>query len=63
MGAGHILMLRNDIRQAIGKVVGDTIRVTVQKDTEERIVEVSDELQSLFNSNPKAADLKSQLRC
>jgi hypothetical protein len=61
MGAGHMLMLRNDVRQAIGKVVGDTIRVTLQKDTEERIVEVPAELQVLFNANPKAEEFYNTL--
>lgn len=61
MGAGHILILRNDVRQAIGKVVGDTIKVTVQKDTEERIVEVPAELQALFNVNPKAEEFYNTL--
>ncbi|PIQ49509.1 MAG: antitermination protein NusB [Cytophagales bacterium CG12_big_fil_rev_8_21_14_0_65_40_12] len=61
MGAGHILILRNDVRQAIGKVVGDMVLVTVQKDTEERIVEVPDELQALLNINPKAEEFYNTL--
>jgi hypothetical protein len=61
LGAGHMLMLRNDVRQAIGKVVGDTIKITVQKDTEERIVEVPAELQALFNANPKAEEFYNTL--
>ena len=61
MGAGNILILRNDVRQAIGKLVGDSIRVTVQKDTEERIVEVPAELQALLNINPKAEEFYNTL--
>lgn len=61
MGAGHILILRNDIKQAIGKAVGDTVKVTLQKDTAERIVEVPSELQALFNANPKAEEFYNTL--
>ena len=61
MGAGNILILRNEVRQAIGKLVGDSIRVSVQKDTEERIVEVPAELQALLNINPKAEEFYNTL--
>jgi hypothetical protein len=54
MGTGHILILRNDIRAAIGKSHGDTVTVTVQKDTEERLVEVPDVLKAEFKIHPKA---------
>ena len=54
MGAGHILILRNDVRAAIGKSHGDTVIVNVQKDTEERVVEVPDVLKAEFKIHPKA---------
>lgn len=61
MGAGHILILRNDIRQAIGKVVGDTVSVKLQRDTEERIVEVPSEFQALLDANPMAEEFYNTL--
>jgi bifunctional DNA-binding transcriptional regulator/antitoxin component of YhaV-PrlF toxin-antitoxin module len=55
MGQGcHVLGIRKDIREAIGKKVGDRIRVTVEKDTEERIVEVPEALQKLLDQNAAA---------
>ncbi len=56
MGQGHFLLLRKDIREKIGKAVGDTVQVTLVRDLEERVVEVPEELQSLLDQN---TDLKS----
>ncbi|MFN0174266.1 MAG: YdeI/OmpD-associated family protein [Saprospiraceae bacterium] len=50
----HFLLVRKDIRKLIGKNAGDTVHVTVQRDTEERIVEVPAELAELFGQNPAA---------
>jgi len=61
MGAGHILILRNDIRAAIGKSHGDTVTITVQKDTEERVVEVPEVLKAEFKIHPKAEDFYNSL--
>ncbi|MFN0215394.1 MAG: YdeI/OmpD-associated family protein [Saprospiraceae bacterium] len=50
----HFLLVRKDIRKLIGKNAGDTVHVTVQLDTEERVVELPSELTVLFNQNPEA---------
>jgi hypothetical protein len=54
MGNGPILVLVNEVREKIKKQVGDTVRVTVQKDTEERVIEIPIEFSALLNSNPEA---------
>ena len=55
MGAGgHCLLVRKDVRAKIGKKVGDEVAVTVQKDTEERIVEVPEDLAGALAANPEA---------
>ncbi|HEY5824351.1 MAG TPA: YdeI/OmpD-associated family protein [Cyclobacteriaceae bacterium] len=55
MGSGcHIIGLRKDIREAIDKKVGDVIKVTIEKDLEERIVEVPEELEKLLSKNKAA---------
>lgn len=54
MGSGPFCLIRKDIRQQLGKGPGDVIRVTVQEDTEKRIVEVPPELQSRLDANPTA---------
>ena len=50
----HMLLVRKDIRQQIGKNPGDTVWVTVQRDTEVRIVEVPDDLAALLAQHPEA---------
>ncbi|HAX73378.1 MAG TPA: hypothetical protein DCY20_07630 [Firmicutes bacterium] len=46
----HILGLTKEIRNKIGKGPGDLIEVTVVKDEEERVVDISEELQSIMES-------------
>ena len=55
MGGGvHILGVRKDIRDAIGKGVGDTIAVTIEGDTQTRAVDIPPELVSALRANPEA---------
>ncbi len=55
MGTGcHIIGLRKDVRSAIGKQVGDIIKVTIEKDEEERVVEMPEELVRLLSKNKTA---------
>lgn len=49
----HIIGVLKDIRKKIGKTFGDTIEVTIIKDTEERIVEIPAELKVLFEKHPE----------
>jgi hypothetical protein len=51
---GHWLLIRKDIRKQIGKNPGDMVHVTVQRDTEERVVEIPEDLQALFSQNESA---------
>lgn len=50
----HFLLVRKDIRKQIGKNAGDKVWVTVRRDTEERVVELPDDLAALFAQNPEA---------
>ncbi len=54
MGSGHILVMTKEVRARVGKSHGETVHVTIQKDTEERIVEVPEALQKLLDQNQKA---------
>jgi hypothetical protein len=55
MGTGsHIIGVRKDIREAIGKGPGDIVVVTIEKDDKERVVDVPAELNSLLSKNAKA---------
>lgn len=57
----HFLLVRKDVRALIGKNAGDTVRVTVQRDTEERVVEVPDDLAAAFAAAPEARVLYEKL--
>ncbi len=62
MGTGsHILIVRKDIRQAIGKKPGDTVRVEIKKDTEKRTFEMPAELQSLLDEHKDLAEFYDSL--
>ena len=62
MGTGcHILGVRKDIREAIGKRVGDSVSVELHKDTEERIVDVPIELQQALSKSKKALEFFNTL--
>lgn len=50
-GNCHWLLIRKDIRKQIGKNPGDMVHVTVQRDTEERVVEIPADLQALLDQN------------
>jgi Domain of unknown function (DUF1905)/Bacteriocin-protection, YdeI or OmpD-Associated len=57
MGGGvHILGIRKDIRVAIGKDIGDTVSVTVERDTAPRTVTVPPELSSALSAHPDVAE-------
>lgn len=62
MGTGcHVIGVRKDIRQAIQKQAGDRVAVTLEQDTEERIVDVPDDLKKSLKKYPKAESLFNML--
>jgi hypothetical protein len=62
MGTGsHIIGVRKDIREAIGKGPGDIVVVTIEKDDKERVVDVPAELNSLLSKNAKAKSFYDSL--
>ena len=57
MGMGcHILGVTKKIRATIGKSPGNTVRILLEKDMEERTVEISKDLAELFGKNKKAKE-------
>jgi hypothetical protein len=57
MGTGcHIIIVRKDVRVAIHKEVGDIVTVELEKDTDERVVDVPQELQLALAKYPKAKE-------
>jgi hypothetical protein len=52
-GPDHILLVRKDIREKIGKQLGDTVDVVLEKDMSERIVELPPDLVSALDDEPQ----------
>ncbi|MCY1659363.1 YdeI/OmpD-associated family protein [Chryseobacterium sp. SL1] len=50
----HILGLTQEIRKQLGKTFGDEVSVSLTEDKEERVVEIAEDIVSLFNENPEA---------
>lgn len=55
MGGCYMLGLTQEIRKKIGKDFGEEVLVTVEKDAEERIVEVPEDFAAALNNNEAAA--------
>lgn len=55
MGVCYMLGLTQEIRSKIGKGFGDEIFVTLEKDVEERIVEIPEDFASVMNCDETAA--------
>lgn len=54
MGGCYMLGMTQDIRKQIGKDFGDTVEVTVEKDEEERVLEIPAEFSEAMDINPSA---------
>jgi hypothetical protein len=54
MGGCYMLGLTQEIRKKIGKDFGDTINVTIEKDEEERIIDVPDDFKEAMDLNLEA---------
>jgi hypothetical protein len=49
----HILIVLKEIREKIGKTFGDQVEVTVEEDTEPRVVEIPPELAQALKQEPE----------
>jgi hypothetical protein len=50
----HILGIRKDIREQIGRTFGDEITITIEPDTEPRVVEIPVGLEKAFKTEKEA---------
>jgi hypothetical protein len=50
----HVLGITKEIRQKLGKSLGDTISVEIQQDTEKREVIVPEDVKLLLDQHPRA---------
>ena len=49
--------VKKEIRQAIGKSAGDTVKVVMEIDTEPRIVAVPEDFQQAMDNNPTVKEI------
>jgi hypothetical protein len=57
----HILGIRKEIREQVGKTFGDEVTVTVEPDTEPRLIDVPVELKKAFKTDKDAKVLFEKL--
>jgi hypothetical protein len=50
----HALIIPREVRRAVGKTVGDVLRVALRKDVSERVVSIPDDLQGGLAANEAA---------
>lgn len=53
-GGTYMVIVRKDIREAIGKEPGDEVEVTIEEDTEPRVVEVPADVKAALAAEPEA---------
>ncbi len=54
-GTCHMLPVLKDIRQKIGKGIGDEVEVILEEDTQPRVVEIPETLRLALDGEPSAA--------
>lgn len=57
----HRLGLTQEVRQQLGKTFGDRVSVQLWEDKEERIVEIPEDVQNVFDTHPQAFDLYQKM--
>jgi hypothetical protein len=60
-GPKHLMIILKGIREQIGKSFGDTVHITLEADTEPRVVEVPPELEKAFKKEKAAAEFFKSL--
>lgn len=61
MGGCYVIGMTQALRKAIGKGTGDTVEVKVEKDEEERTVELPEDLGTALEKNPRAKEFYEKL--
>ena len=57
----HMLIILKEIREQIGKTLGDEVEITIEEDTEPRTVKVPSDLKQAFKSDPDAKAVYDEL--
>ncbi|MDF2510709.1 MAG: hypothetical protein K0S04_575 [Herbinix sp.] len=54
MGGCYMVGMTQELRKKIGKDFGDTVHVTLEKDEEERVVEIPEDFMEVMKESPEA---------
>jgi hypothetical protein len=57
----HLLIILKEIREKIGKTFGDEVKITVEPDTEPRVIEIPAELKKAFAAEKEAETFFNKL--
>ena len=57
----HMLLVLKEIREKIGKTFGDEVEVTLEEDTEPRVVEIPADFQQALDDHPAAKAVYQKL--
>jgi hypothetical protein len=57
----HLLLILKSIREQVGKTFGDEVKITVEPDTEPRVIEIPAELKKLFRTEKEAKAIFEKL--
>jgi len=57
----HYIGLKSDLMKTMNKYPGDVVNVTIEQDTEERIVEVPEDFKKALDKNKKAKEIFDKL--
>lgn len=57
----HFLLLTQEVRKDLGKTFGETVKVELWEDKEERVVEIPEDVMTLFTTNQKAFELYQKM--
>ena len=61
MGGCYMLGMTQEIRRQIGKDAGDLVRVTIEKDEEERVLELPEDFRLALEAESRALDTYNKL--
>lgn len=53
-GPAHMLLIRKDVREKLGKGIGDEVAITLEEDTAPRVVEVPEDVRAALGTNDVA---------
>lgn len=54
MSERYVIGITKDIRKSIGKIPGDTVNVYLEKDNDERTIQINDDLRDVIENNETA---------